>query len=90
MATQFPIRRAWSGTCADGKLRDRFANLVAHRITQIDNCPGDAYATAELVADFVERCDRIFAEHGPETIESVEKLAAEIDTDELYDLIVND
>lgn len=84
------IRRAWSGTCVDGKLRDQFANSVSHRITQIDHCPGDAFTTPELVEDFVERCDAIFAEHNPETPEAVEALAQQIDATDLYDLTQND
>jgi hypothetical protein len=84
------IQRAWTVTCADGELRDSFANAVAHRITQIDNCPGDAYANPELVDDFVEKCDAIFAEHNPETLEAALELANEIDTTELYDLVQND
>ncbi len=83
------IRRVWNATCAEGQLRDQFANSVAHRITQIDNCPGDSHESVELVEDFVERCDAIFAERHPETSEQVEKLAAEIDTTDLYDLCQN-
>lgn len=83
------IRRAWYATCPDGVLRDQFANAVAHRITQIDNCPGDGFVAAVLVDDFVDRCDRLFSQHGPETAEAVEQLAAEIDTADLYDLFEN-
>lgn len=82
--------RAWSATSADGALRDHFANVVAHRITQIDNNPTDGFCSAELVEDFINRCDKIFEEHTPRTIAQVEKLAEEIDTAELYDLIQND
>lgn len=84
------IRRAWQGTCADGHFRDQFANAVAHRITQVDNCPGDAHVSVELVDDFVDRCDALFAQHCPESGDAVAALAAEIDTVDLYDLLQND
>jgi hypothetical protein len=82
--------KAWNATCADGKLRDQFANAVGHRITQIDNCPGDAFVTAELVDDFVERCDKLFDHYNPASADEVKTLAMEVDTFDLYDLIQND
>jgi len=78
------ITRAWSATCVEGNLRDQFSNAVSHRITQIDNCPGEAAYTVELVVDFAARCDAIFAEHNPETRAAVDSLASEIDTLDLY------
>jgi len=84
--TTFPIRRAWSATCPDGRIRDHFANAVAHRITEESHESAMAGYPPELVDDFVERCDSIFAKHGPEDYEAAAKLAAEIDTAELYDL----
>lgn len=81
------IRRAWSATCTDGYLRDMFANAVAHRITEETHESAMAGYPAELVEDFVSRCDAIFEQHDPETAEAVESLADEIDTDGLYDCV---
>ena len=83
------IRRAWNVTCPEGPLMDDFANSLAHRITQDEIGPSADYTTAILVDDFVEQCDKIFAQHNPATSEEVERLAAEINTDSLYDLVQN-
>lgn len=85
-ANELSIRRAWSGTCPDGHLRDYFANSVAHRINEESHDSAMAGYSPELVEDFVDRCDRLFAEHSPDTYERVAALATEIDTLDLYEL----
>lgn len=85
--TRFPIRRAWSGTCPDGEIRDYFCNSVAHRITEENHDSAVAGYPPELVEDFVERCDRIYDEHNPEDAEAAQELADSVDTTELYDLV---
>lgn len=87
MATEFPIRRAWSGTCADGDLRDRFANQVRNLIIEENQESAVQGYPPELVEDFVDRCDAIFAEHNPETFEAVSDLANSIETGGMYDLV---
>ena len=83
----FPIRRAWNPTCPEGKLRDRFANAVAHRILSSEEAHDSAVAgyPAVLADDFVERCDQLFAEHSPETTEAAELIAESINTADLFD-----
>ena len=83
------LRRAWNATCPDGELRDYFANAVEHRITQVDNCPGDATCEVELAEDFVSQCDKVFAAHNPQSYEEAAALALAIDTTGLYDLVGN-
>jgi hypothetical protein len=84
--TEFPIRRAWSGTCADGELRDQFCNAVAHRINEESHDSTVAGYPPELVEDFLARCDELFASASPETPEATEALAKQVETAGLYDL----
>jgi hypothetical protein len=78
------IRRAWNVFVTDGKLRDYFANSVAHKIEE----DYQAQLTwdsdgVELVEDFVARCDQIFGESNPKTFEAALALANQIDYSEL-------
>jgi len=69
---------------AENSLRCAFLSCVESRIrSEIYDSASQGY----LVADFVNGCDAIFAEHNPETLEAVEALADSIDTDDLYDLV---
>jgi len=83
------IKRAWSATCVEGNLRDQFVNAVSRRITQVDNCPGEAAYAVVMAEDFAERCDAIFTEHNPETASAVASLAGWIDTTNLYECVQN-
>lgn len=84
-ASELHLRRAWQGTCPEGSLRDYFANSVAHRINEEHQSQPVCWGEAELVEDFVDRCDAIFAEHNPEDSEAAAKLAEEIDTTDLWE-----
>lgn len=85
--SEFPIRRAWSGTCPDGDLKDYFVNGMAHRITEDSHESAIQGYPAELVEDFVARCDKIFEESSPDTYEQAQQLIDSTDTTDLYDLV---
>jgi len=69
---------------AENSLRCAFLSCVESRIASESH---DSTSQGYLVWDFVTRCDAIFAEHNPETLEAVEALADSIDTDDLYELV---
>lgn len=89
MNATFPIRRAWNATCPEGELRDYFCNQVASRILSRAEANDSAVAgyPAELVEDFLERCDALFAGHNPETPEEAAALAETVDVAPLFDYV---
>lgn len=88
-ASEFRVCRAWSGHIAEGLARDHFANLVAFRIHQESHDSEMAGYPAELVGDFVDRCDSLFEAASPEptTGEEIESLAWSVEINALYDLV---
>ncbi len=81
------FRRAWNATCTDGHLRDIFANAVAYRIEEENHEATAQGYPPELVEDFIDLCDALFAQVNPETTEAAEELAASVDTASLYELV---
>ena len=86
MTSQFPLTRAWSATCADGWLRDAFANAVASEANSAAEADRLALGAEgyELVDDFISRCDEIYAASEAGTKTAVEELARSVDVSELY------
>lgn len=83
------MERAWSATCPDGPMMDMFANAVESVINREVEPPFGC--EIELVADFVERCDKIFEtlfyDNNNVTVADIDKAVSEIDLCEFYDLV---